>query len=77
MSPNLHIKVWTSGNHWATAHKCQRCDRIEFQLYDPNDMDEGNLQCVQPPEGWRSHGYGLLCPECAESYDKWMKKENE
>lgn len=75
-APNIRpCQGWQQGNHWATAHRCMRCGLVAFRLYDPDEGHEGNLQCVELPEGWtRLLLPDPLCPKCAESFAQWMKE---
>jgi len=73
-APNLNHGGWMHGNHWAVAHRCSRCGRIEFSIYDPKGPHSGNLQEQRPPEGWGDFYVlgGLFCPSCFESYKEWL-----
>ena len=73
----MYVKPgWYSGNHWAFAHKCARCGKVEYRLYEEEDSKygDGNIQSVRPPKGWESVGHNLFCQSCAESYKEWMKR---
>lgn len=60
--------------------KCQRCEKTEYrpvEVCSPNDFAPNDLTDFIPPRGWRNGGiYGyLLCPECAQKFDAFMKGE--
>ncbi len=73
--PNLFHTGWMNGNHWAVAHRCDRCNRIVYRLYDPKTGSEGNLQCEQKPDGWDVIGGMSLCPECIRSFRLWIARK--
>ena len=68
---------WHYGNHWAVAHKCGRCGTIVYRLYEQDEPGEENIQCLNAPDGWSNVGSTLMCPECTDSYRKWLKGELE
>lgn len=70
-APNLR-PGWLGGNHWAVAHRCDRCGEIVYRLYNPSEPGEGNLQCLAQPEGWVDLFDLTLCPSCAKSFRDWM-----
>lgn len=61
---------WIRNRHWAVMYRCTRCGRIDYAEYDGRDS---NLQCQTAPQGWRDLSYMLFCPNCAESYEKWLE----
>ncbi len=69
--PNMNHQGWMNGNHWAVAHRCDRCGGIVTRLYDPESGSEGNLQCEPKPDGWKDIGGMTLCPVCVESFNYW------
>lgn len=70
--PNLSHRDWVDGRHWAVAFRCDRCGEMRYELFDHDDGSEGNLQCVDVPEGWHYTLWMMLCPECHTSFRNWM-----
>ena len=71
--PNLHHSGWMKGRHWGVMYRCFRCGRVETIEYCRAGND-GNLQCQPLPKDWVSCDDMILCPDCAESFCKWMEE---
>jgi hypothetical protein len=59
--------------------KCKRCGKTHYEPYDNQYNAESgrtheNPDYFKAPEGWRdTWGLPLLCDECANIYDTFMK----
>lgn len=61
---------------------CRRCGRTQTEKLEDVDKDKesyGRLDSLKRPEGWgKLHLYGpLLCPECVNAYEAFMRNEKE
>lgn len=60
--------------------ECYRCKQIAYRPIEecrPKDREPTFLRDMKPPSGWDTAGqFGhLLCPECKQKFDAFMKGE--
>lgn len=70
-----------SGRTLMVKFTCQRCYRhkiVHLEAVDKGLKNYGNLHDLKIPYWKDLLGIGpLLCPECAEAYEKFMQHEEE
>lgn len=71
--------VQSDGRRLIIEFTCQRCGIIEYGDYIDctNYSPSSNMRCSPVPEGWTDAvpGKPLLCKECSEQYNKFMRNE--
>lgn len=60
--------------------ECYRCKQIAYRTVQdcrPKDYETCSLRYMEPPDNWGNAGqFGhLLCPECTQKFDAFMKGE--